>query len=67
MCHVLKNLTQVICLIINEVKLTGPTKPSSEVLVKCRSLMGTPDDNNGMVWNKTTLIKTHTDGLITHM
>lgn len=34
---------------INEVELTGPTKPSSEVLVKGLSLMGTPDGVTGMV------------------
>lgn len=37
----------------NEVELTGPTKPSSEVLVKGLSLTGTPDDFKGIVCNKT--------------
>lgn len=37
----------------NEVELTGPTKPSSEVLVKVLSLIGTPDDFTGIACNKT--------------
>lgn len=39
--------------LINEVELTGPTKPSSEVLLKGLSLMGSPDDVTGIVCNKT--------------
>lgn len=34
------------------VELTGPTKPSSDVLVKGLSLTGTPDDVTGMVCNR---------------
>lgn len=41
-------------------KLTGPTKPSSEVLVKVLSLMGTPDGDTGMVCNKSNTDKKHT-------
>lgn len=40
---------------MNELKLTGPTKPNSEVLVKGLSLMGTPVDNNGTVCNKMNI------------
>lgn len=36
----------------NEAELTGPTKPSSEVLVKGLSLMGTPDGFTGTVCKK---------------
>lgn len=40
---------------MNEFKLTGPTKPNSEVLVKGLSLMGTPEDDNGTVCNKMSI------------
>lgn len=40
---------------MNELKLTGPTKPNSEVLVKGLSLMGSPEDNNGTVCNKMNI------------
>ena len=33
-------------------ELTGPTKPSSDVLVKGLPLMGPPDALTGMVWNR---------------
>lgn len=42
---------------IDEMKLTGPTKPSSEVLVKVLSLMGTPDGDTGMVCNESNTDK----------
>lgn len=37
---------------LKKLELTGPTKPSSEVLVKGLSLMGTPDDVTGMVCDR---------------